>query len=85
MLTVERLRIILNGLADDVIVAVLCENGCDPHPLSTDQHLAPEVRFVGPLGAGGEVEVIAVTLWQDERIDLASYDDGAGEDDEDET
>lgn len=82
-LTVASLRKLLAGLADDVVVAVNCESGCEPHPLLEMHGINVEAAL---LTTGRSVldadetprpeilAVLAVFLGSDEMADLSTPD-----------
>lgn len=78
MLTVKALRALLEGLADSVIVAVECENRCDPHPLMGGKYAmsGPTERMVNSRSRDSDkplaTKVQAVILFSEDTIDLTS-------------
>jgi hypothetical protein len=74
-LTIGKLREQINGLSDDVIVTVSCENRCEPHPI-TGGFFTPTSNSVRDRVGIPRTPITIVVLWQDEGADvMREYED----------
>jgi hypothetical protein len=64
-MTVGQFRESLTGISDNVVIAVACENRCEPHPVYGG-HFVPHNRLVRQC----DEVIIVVELWQNENLDL---------------